>query len=67
MSKILPIVEVSPAIVKAAEAAWSRYRTSTPEERPLAYRQARAAEQSLWAAQGALAAFTDPYRPEVAA
>lgn len=51
----------SPAIIKAAEAAWARYRSTvmmggTPAERDNAYTAARRAEHKLWIAEGSEAA-----------
>jgi hypothetical protein len=55
---------VSPAVVKAAEAAWARYATAcrmggTPDERAASYLLARQAEQHLWRAENRDAANCD--------
>jgi hypothetical protein len=54
-------VPVSPALVKAAEAAWSRYSSAcrlgaTAEKRARAYLAASAAERRVWQAEGSAAA-----------
>lgn len=52
---------VSPALLKAAEAAWSRYASTccyagTTSERQGAYQAAREAERRVWIAEGSGAA-----------
>jgi hypothetical protein len=56
-----PTVEVSPALIKAAQAAWARYASvctfgGAEHERAWTYTAARQAENRLWNAQGAQAA-----------
>jgi hypothetical protein len=56
---------VAPALVKAAQAAWSAYAScctfgGVAAERGISYANARAAEQRVWIAAGHPAARTGP-------